>query len=115
MHILIVEWKSLAERKEQKKWAKELSVNCGVSPSVLEFALEELSESCYPDSATSKKVVEELTISCHLNEEELKKFIADVAKNCPMDVKKLHEKIVQAEGDKDLAFKAIDKTIRRPM
>lgn len=100
---------------DQKKWAKELSTKCGVDPKVLEFAIEELSESCGGDAPTSKKVIEELTTSCHLNEEELRKFVKNVSKNCPMDVKRLHAEIVEAEGRKEEAFKAIDKARERPL
>ena len=80
----------------------------------MEFALEELSESCYGDSANSKKVIEELTTSCHLTEAELRKFVESVSKSCPMDVKKLHAEIIQAEGKKDLAFRAISKVAGKP-
>ena len=80
-----------------------------MSAEALEYALEELSESCYGDSLSSKKVIEELTKSCHFSEAELRKFVESVSKNCPMDVKKLHEEVVQAEGKKDLAFRAINK------
>ena len=92
-----------------KKWAEKLRANCGVSAEALEYALEELSESCYGDSLSSKKVIEELTKSCHFSEAELRKFVESVSKNCPMDVKKRHEEVVQAEGKKDLAFRAINK------
>jgi hypothetical protein len=71
--------------------------------------MEELSESCYADAATAKKIIEELTLRCFLNEQELKKFIRDVSKNCPMDAKKLEEEVVNSEGKKELAFKAIDR------
>jgi len=97
-----------------KKWAKELSANCSVSAEALQFPLEELSESCYGDSANSQKVIEELTTSCHLNEAELRKFVESVSKSCPMDVKKLHDKVVQAKGKKELAFRAISKVAGRP-
>jgi hypothetical protein len=99
---------------DDKKWAKELSANCGVDAKVLEFLHEELSESCSGDAANSKRVIEELTTSCHFNEAELKKFMENVSKNCPLDMKRLHEEIVRAEGRKDLAYEAINRVAEKP-
>jgi len=100
------------DNKKEQKWAKELSSSCGINQSTLQSALEELSESCHGDSATSKKVIEELTLSCHFNEEDMRIFIRDVSRNCPVDVKKLQEEVHSAQGRKDEAYKAINRTIK---
>jgi hypothetical protein len=100
---------------QNEKWAKELSSQCGVNPTLLKDLLEELGESCYGDAATSKKVLEELTLSCHLNEEELMKFVKDVSKSCPLDAKKLLKEILKAEGDKDKVLEyATNESTRWP-
>ena len=91
------------------KWANTLSTKCKIDPYVLKVALEELTESCYADAPTAKRIIEELTLRCFLNEQELRKFIRDVSKNCPTDAKKLEEEVINAEGKKEEAFKAIDR------
>jgi len=97
------------------KWAKSLSSQCEVDPATLQLVLEELSESCYGDARTAKKVIEELTLKCHFNEDDLKRFKTEVSKNCPVDAKKLHQEVIQAEGEKEHAFQAIDRAARRPL
>ena len=101
-----------SERKlsEQKKWAKKLSSECGLSSTFIEQALEELSESCYGDSLTAKNIIEELTSSCHMNQDELHKFISEVSKNCPIDAKKLQKEVAKAEGNKAAAIQAINRS-----
>jgi hypothetical protein len=94
---------------EDEKWAKKLSLKCGVEPRFLQLAVEEMKESCGADSKTSKEIVAELTTTCHLDKKELMEFIKEVSKNCPMDIKELHKEIQLAEGSKDKAFQAINK------
>jgi hypothetical protein len=97
------------------KWAKNLGSQCHIKPDVLQSLLEEMSESCYGDAPTSKKAIEELTLRCNFNEAELRKFIGEVSKNCPVDAKKLQKEIVDAEGNKEEAYKAIIKAGSRPI
>jgi hypothetical protein len=98
----------LTDDKNDKKWANELSVKCGVEPRFLQLALEELKESCGADSTTSKEIVEELTTTCHFDEKELREFIKEVSKNCPMDIKKLKRQVEDAHGDRDTVYNAIE-------
>ena len=97
----------MIDDKNDKKWANELSVKCGVEPKFLQLAIEELKESCGADSTTSKEIVEELTTTCHFDQKELKEFIKEVSKNCPMDIRKLKKGIDDAEGKRDAAYEAI--------
>lgn len=96
---------------EDEKWAKKLSLKCGVEPRFLQLAVEEMKESCGADSKTSKEIIAELTTTCHLDKKELMEFIKEVSKNCPMDIKELHKEIQLAEGSKAKAFQAIDKAV----
>jgi len=92
---------------DDKKWAKNLSVKCGVEPKFLELALEEMKESCGADSSTSKGIIEELTTTCHFDEKELREFIKEVSKNCPIDIKKLRKEVEDAHGDRDTVYNSI--------
>ena len=94
---------------EDEKWAKKLSLKCGVEPKFLQRAVEEIKESCGADSKTSREIIAELTTTCHLDKKELMEFVKEVAKNCPMDIMELHKEIQKAEGSKDIAFRAINK------
>lgn len=100
-------------QSDQDKWAKELSGQCGVDEKLLKMALEELSESCYSDSLTVKTVIEELTLSCHFDQKEMEKFVKTISKNCPIDAKKLRREIIDANGNKTEAWRAIDKSYKR--
>ena|SRR5208337_65744 len=91
-----------------KKWAENLSVKCGVEPRFLELALEELKESCGADSLTSKEIVEELTTTCHFDKKELTEFIKEVSKSCPVDIKKLKKIVEDAHGDRSTVYNAIE-------
>jgi len=93
---------------DDKKWAEDLSVKCGVEPRFLQLAIEELKESCGADSRTSKEIIEELTTTCHFDEKELKEFIKEVAKNCPIDLKKLRNQIEDAHGDRETVYNSIE-------
>jgi hypothetical protein len=97
--------------QSEDKWARQLSLRCGVEPKFLQLALEELRESCGADSKTAKDIIEELTTTCHLSEKELREFVKEVAKNCPVDMKQLHKEITKAEGSKDKAFEAVQTVV----
>lgn len=108
-HVCRISFQQQEVEDLNTKWAKKLSGQCDLAPDVLQSALEELSESCYGDAETSRKAIEELTLKCHFSEADLKKFMNEVSKNCPMDAKKLHEEIVDAEGNREEAFRAINR------
>jgi len=101
------------KEKMSSKWAKELGTKCDLAPETLKFILEELSESCYGDATSSKKIIEELTLKCKFKKDELSKFISEVSRNCPLDAKKLRREISEAEGKKELVFRAIYKAAGR--
>jgi hypothetical protein len=94
-----------------EKWSKQLSLKCGVEPRFLQLALEELKESCGADSRTSKEIIEELTTTCRFSEKDLREFVKDVAKNCPLDIKELHKEIINADGQKEKAFQAVQNVV----
>jgi hypothetical protein len=100
---------------DQAKWAKKLGMKCDVNEKTLKLALEELSESCYGDSSNAKKIIEELTLSCHFDEKEMEKLLKTVSKSCPIDAKELHKQIVDTNGNKAEAWRAISKTYQRTM
>lgn len=105
--------KERTNKSDQDKWAKQLSGQCGVDPSLLKSALEELSESCHADSPTAKEIIEELTTSCHFDDKEMKEFVKTISKNCPIDVQKLRKEIVDTNGNKAEAWRVLSKTWQR--
>lgn len=100
----------IGSERMSAKWAKKLSVQCGIDSNVLRSMLEELSSSCGGDTEISMQIIEELTTSCGFDEKELRKFIREVANNCPIDTKKLQKEVMAAHGQKDMAYQAVYKS-----